>query len=62
MIHDLSFPTKGHSVNDGIPKQYCAVQYEVFDYITPLIQSVGRGIWIGKADRIAFAYSPNFPR
>ncbi len=61
LIHDLSFP-KGNSVNDGIPKEFCTVQYEDFDYVTSLMQSLGQGCWIAKADiESAFRILPISP-
>ena len=49
LIHHLSYP-RGESVNDGIPADFCHVQYEDFDYVIGLIADVGPGCWIAKAD------------
>ena len=49
LIHDLSFP-KGNSINFGIPKEYCSVTYENYDYFVSLLTSVGPGCFIAKAD------------
>ena len=49
LIHDLSFPS-GPSVNSGIPREFCTVSYEDFDYFIALLSQVGQGCFISKAD------------
>ena len=49
LIHDLSFP-KGNSINFGIPREFCTVSYEDYDYFVPMLAYVGRGCYIAKAD------------
>ena len=49
IIHNLSFPP-GHSVNDGIPHKYSAVQYQNLLEAVSLIKQRGRGCLIAKAD------------
>ena len=61
VIHDLSFP-KGNSVNFGIPKEFCSVSYEDYDYLMSLVTSVGQGCFIAKADiKSAFRIIPVHP-
>ena len=61
IIHDLSFP-KGNSVNFGIPKEFCSVTYEDYDYFVSLLTSVGQGCFIAKADiESAFRIIPVYP-
>ena len=36
LIHDLSF-LKGDSVNGGIPREYCSVSYEDYDYFVSML-------------------------
>ena len=61
VIHDLSFP-KGNSVNFGIPKEFCSVSYEDYDYLMSLVTSVGQGCFIAKADiESAFRIIPVHP-
>lgn len=61
IIHDLSFP-KGNSINFGIPKEYCSVSYENYDYFVSLLTSVGPGSFIAKADiESAFRIIPVHP-
>ena len=55
----FSFP-KGNSVNFGIPKEYCSVTYESYNYCVSL--SVGPGCFIAKADlESAFRIIPVHP-
>ena len=61
LIHDLSFP-KGDSVNGGIPREYCSVSYEGYDYFVSMLAEVGRGCFIAKADiESAFRIIPISP-
>lgn len=61
LIHDLSFP-KGNSVNSHIDPFYSAVQYEVLDNCVELIQNIGRGCLVAKADLLdAFRIIPVAP-
>ena len=62
LIHDLSFP-KGDSVNSGIPREYCSVSYEDYDYfVSILLAHEGRGCYIAKADiESAFRIIPISP-
>ena len=61
LIHDLSFP-KGNSVNSHIDPQFSAVQYEVLDHCIEIIQSIGSGCLVAKADlRDAFRIIPVSP-
>ena len=49
LIIDLSFP-KGQSVNDGIPKELCSLQYITIDHAINHIMSIGPGTLLGKID------------
>ena len=49
LIHHLSFPNES-SVNDGIPEVYRQVSYQTLDQAISLIQKLGRGALIAKAD------------
>ena len=49
LIHDLSFP-KLDSVNSHIEKVYTEVTYELLDHCLSIIQSIGSGCLIAKAD------------
>ena len=61
LIHDLSFP-KGNSVNSHIDPQFSTVQYEVLDHCIEIIQSLGSGCLVAKADlRDAFRIIPVSP-
>ena len=61
LIHDLSFP-KGDSVNSGIPREYCSVSYEDYDYFVSILAHEGRGCYIAKADiESAFRIIPISP-
>lgn len=61
IIHDLSFP-KGDSVNSHINKEESAVQYETLDVCIELIQSIGKGCLVSKADlQDAFRIIPIHP-
>ena len=61
LIHDLSFP-KGDSVNSHIDPQHSSVQYEVLDRCVEIIQSIGKGCLVAKADlKDAFRIVPLAP-
>ena len=49
LIINLSAPD-GHSVNDGIAKELCRVQYISVDYEVCKVLRVGPGAWLAKAD------------
>ena len=61
LIVDLSHP-KGHSVNDGIPKPLCSLQYVTIDEAVKGIIQFGRGALLAKIDiRSAFRLLPVHP-
>ena len=49
MICDLSSPS-GHSVNDGIPRDLCSLQYASVDDAVGILQRLGRGTQLIKLD------------
>ena len=49
MIHHLSYP-EGESANDYIDLTICSIQYTKFDEAVKMIQNLGEGILLGKAD------------
>jgi hypothetical protein len=49
MIHDLSYP-RGGSVNSNIPLGYSSVTYQLLDDAIAIIQTVGHGCLVTKAD------------
>ncbi len=49
LIHHLSYP-KGESVNDFIDPRLCSVQYTRFDEAVKMIQELGQGTLLAKAD------------
>ena len=49
LIHHLSYP-EGGSVNDGIPEIYSKVKYQTLDDAINIINRLGRGCLIAKAD------------
>ena len=49
MIHHRSYPD-GESVNDYIDPEICSVQYTKFDEAVKMIQNLGQGTLLGKAD------------
>ena len=58
MIHHLSHP-KGESVNDHIDKDLCSVQYTKFDAAVQMVQRLGKGALLAKADiKSAFRLIP----
>ena len=63
LIHNLSFPW-GHSVNSGIPRQFCTVAYEdYYDFLVSLVADAGSGCFLAKADiESAFRIIPISPR
>ncbi|MES9881411.1 MAG: reverse transcriptase domain-containing protein [Sedimenticola sp.] len=61
LIHHLSYPT-GQSVNDYIDPELCTVQYSSFDEAVQMIQKLGPGCLVGKADiKGAFRILPVSP-
>ena len=61
LIHNLSYPDSG-SVNDGIDKQLCIVQYTSFDHAVNLVVGAGKGALLAKADvKSAFRLLPVHP-
>ncbi len=49
LIHNLSAP-KGRSINDGIPDEFAATDYDRFDSAVDMVRKVGRGAWMAKVD------------
>ncbi len=49
LIHNLSAP-RGRSVNDGIPDDFAATDYDRFDSAVDMVRKVGRGAWMAKVD------------
>ncbi|MCP3929092.1 MAG: hypothetical protein GY705_08330, partial [Bacteroidetes bacterium] len=49
IIHNLSFPLND-SVNSHIPREDCAVEYELIDVCSSLVFSLGIGTLMAKAD------------
>ena len=47
LIHDLP---SGSSVNSGIPREFCTISCEDFNYFIALLSQVGQGRFISKAD------------
>ena len=57
-IHDLSFP-HGHSVNDGIPQAWGALEYATYDDAVDALLSTGPGAQFVKRDlKDAFRHIP----
>ena len=50
LIHHLSYP-EGDSINDYIDAEFCSVQYTRFDQAVKMIQNLGKGALLGKADK-----------
>ncbi len=62
MIHHLSYPD-GNSVNDGIDRDYCTVQYASFDTAVSIVVTAGIGAAMAKADiESAFRLLPIHPQ
>jgi len=60
-IFDLSSP-EGHSVNDGIPKEYGSIVYETIENAIRLVAQAGRNAMMMKRDlKSAFRYIPINP-
>lgn len=60
-IQHLSFP-EGLSVNDGIPREFCSVQYQNIDHAVALIRKFGKGALMSKTDiENAFRLMPISP-
>lgn len=58
LIHHLSFPS-GASVNNGIPKELCTVQYTSFDQAVCMVQGCGTGAFMAKCNiELAFRLLP----
>ena len=49
IIQHLSAP-EGSSVNDGIPKEFCSVQYQNIDHAVALVKRFGRNCLLSKCD------------
>lgn len=49
LIHNLSFPDN-KSINDGIPREFCSVQYQNIDNAVALIKRFGKGCLLSKTD------------
>ncbi len=61
LIQHLSFPD-GSSINDGINREMCKVQYTSFDVAVRLVVSAGKGALMAKADiESAFRLLPVHP-
>ena len=61
LIHHLSYP-QGNSVNDFIEPELCSVNYTKFDKAVQMIQQLGKGALLGKADiKSAFRLIPIRP-
>jgi hypothetical protein len=61
LIQHLSFP-EGGSINDGISKDFCRVQYTNFDVAVGLVIRAGKGALMAKADiESAFRLLPIHP-
>ena len=61
LIHHLSHPT-GSSINDGIPREFCTVEYASFDRAVHLAASNGKGALLAKCDiKSAFRLLPVHP-
>jgi hypothetical protein len=61
-IFDLSNP-EGHSVNDGIPKEYGTISYEILQDAIQLVKRYGRGCTLMKRDlKSAFRHIPVSPQ
>ncbi len=61
MIHHLSYP-RGDSLNDGIDRAYCSVQYTQFDEAVHTVVGVGQGALMAKKDiESAFRLLPVHP-
>ena len=54
LVHHLSFP-RGSSVNDGIPRALCSVNYASTDDAIKLVKQLGPGCYMAKTD-IASAF------
>ena len=61
VIFDLSSP-EGHSVNDGIPKEYGSITYETLNDAIRLVAQAGKGAVMMKRDlKSAFRHIPISP-
>ncbi len=53
LIHHLSWPRHGHSVNSGIDRKYCIVKYNSFDSAIEMIAKKGKYTLLWKEDVIS---------
>jgi len=63
LIHDLSYP-KGtqDSINANIPREECAVEYQLIDHVISLLHQQGQGAYMAKTDiQEAFRIIPMSP-
>lgn len=61
LIVDLSFP-EGASVNDGIDKSVCSLEYVTVDHIAAGVRALGEGAMLAKVDvRSAYRIVPVHP-
>ena len=63
LIHDLSFPKlESVSVNANIPREFCTVQYEDFDFVVTIVIQQGQNCYLSKLDiEAAFRILPMSP-
>ncbi|KAI8515720.1 hypothetical protein Bbelb_065330 [Branchiostoma belcheri] len=62
LIHDLSSPPPGASVNDGIPRELSSVTYSSIDTAIKHIKTLGPGCYLAKTDiQSAFRLIPVHP-
>lgn len=62
LIHNLSHPKIGGSINDFIPRDQCVVHYASFDTAVELVMRAGKGAWLAKSDiKSAFRLLPVHP-
>ena len=54
IIQHLSF-SEGSSINDGIPQEFCSVQYQNIDHAVALVKKLGKNCLLSKCD-ISNAY------
>ena len=61
LIQHLSYP-EGSSINDGIDRDLCTVQYSSFDDAVNIVARCGKGAMMAKADiESAFRLLPIYP-
>ena len=62
LIHDLSFPYDGTSINDGIPRDCATVHYSTISDAIKLILKMGNNCYLAKSDiKSAFRIIPVHP-